>query len=106
MRKKIIFVAFCLILFLILTTLSYGWGPNPKYDRLRGHPWDRMLSPKPDDNHNQDVILLAINPNFCLMFTFESKVKNFGDSDELRNRKSMCSMKRDSLNKNETRLKK
>jgi len=43
MKKKIIFVCFCLMLFLIFTALSYG-GPDPKY-RLREHPWDHMLSP-------------------------------------------------------------
>lgn len=45
MRKKIIFSVLCVVLLLIFTSLSYGWGPDPKYDRLREHPWDHMLSP-------------------------------------------------------------
>ena len=52
MKKKIIFVAFCLILFLIFTALGYG-GPDPK--RLKDHPWDHLLSPGVPKDTTVDV---------------------------------------------------
>jgi hypothetical protein len=48
MKKKIIFMVFCLMLFLIFTALSYG-DIDPKY-KARGHPWDHMLSPRASDD--------------------------------------------------------
>jgi hypothetical protein len=101
MRKKIIFLAVCAVLLLIFMSSSYG-GPDPKYVRLMADPWDRMLSPKSDDN-NLDVILLAFNPDYCFMFTFKSKVKDF---KELTNQKSISTIKRYSSNKNGTSTKK
>jgi hypothetical protein len=96
MRKKIILVTFCLILFLIFTALGYAWGP--KAERIRGDPWEHLKSPKIDDNQNLDFVLLIINPDFYLIFTFQSKVESFRNSDSL--------IKYDSLNKNETKRKK
>ena len=57
--RKIILLAFCLILFLIFTALSYG-GPDPK--RLKGHPEQEFLSPPNRDQH--DHVLLVIIPNW------------------------------------------
>ena len=94
--KKIIFITFCLILFLIFTATSYG-TIDPKYDKQREHPWGHMLSPKPDDNQNLDFVLLVINPDFYLIFTFQSKIESFRNSDSF--------IKHDSLNKNETKSK-
>ena len=96
MKKKIILITFCLILFLIFTALSYG-EIDPKY-RDRGDPWQHLKSPKIDDNQNQNVILLAINPDFYLIFTFHSKVESFKNSDSF--------IKHNSLNKNETKPRK
>lgn len=105
MKKKIILLTFCLILFLIFTALGYAWGPNPK-ERIKEHPWGHALSSKPDDDRNLNFVLLLINPDLHLVFTFQSKVKNLSDSDELANQKLNSSIKHDFLGKNETRLKK
>jgi len=104
--KKIILLAFCLILFLIFTALGYGWGPDPKYDRIREHPWERMLSPKPDNDQNLNFVLLAINPNFYLMFKSQSRAEDFNSLDKVTDQKSSSSIKQSSLKKNETKSKK
>jgi hypothetical protein len=67
--KKLIFLVSCVVLLLIFTSLSYGWGPNPKYDRLRERPHQELLSPPRGDQF--DDILLVIVPNghsLCLVF--------------------------------------
>jgi hypothetical protein len=66
--KKIILLVFCVVLLLIFTSLSYGWGPNPKYDRLRGHPEQELLSP-PNGDQFDDVLLVIITNwnNFSLV---------------------------------------
>lgn len=104
MKKKILFVTFCLILFLIFTALGYG-DIDPKY-KARGHPWGHMLSPRPDDNQNLDLVLIVINPDLYILFGFQSKVENFRNSDELAKHKSDSYLKQyDSLTKNETKSK-
>jgi len=103
-EKKIILVAFCLILFLIFTATSYG-TIDPKYDKLREHPWGHMLSPRTDDNQNLNFILLAINSDFCLILTFQSKAENLSNLKELTSQKSDHSPKHNSSNKNETKSK-
>jgi len=60
MKKKIIFVAFCLILFLIFTALGYAWGP--KAERLRADPHQELRSPPSGDQF--DDVLLVIIPNW------------------------------------------
>ena len=60
MKKKIILVTFCLILFLIFTATSYG-DIDPKY-KLRGHPDQELLSPPNGDQF--DDVLLLITPNW------------------------------------------
>jgi hypothetical protein len=76
MRKKIIFVAFCLILFLILTTLSYGWGPDPKYDRLREDPWQRCLSPGLNEEPTIEIILIKVNSHFIVFLEIPKNPDN------------------------------
>ena len=57
--KKIIFITFCLILFLIFTALSYG-EIDPKY---KEHPWDHMLSPRvPEDINVQVKVSMFLIP--------------------------------------------
>ena len=102
--KKIILVAFCLILFLIFTALSYA-DISPKYNKLREHPWEHMLSPRTGDNQNLNFVLLAINPDFCLILTFQSKAENLNNLNELTSQKSDYSLKHNSSNKNETKSK-
>jgi hypothetical protein len=103
MKKKIIFMAFCLILLLIFTASSYG-GPDPKH-KLREDPWEHMLSPKPDNNQNLELIVLVINPHFYLIFKSPSRAENFRNLTELTNQKSDDSIKHNSLNRNETNSK-
>jgi hypothetical protein len=103
MKKKIILVAFCLILFLVFTALSYG-RPDPK--KLREDPWEHLKSPKSDDNQNLNFVLLVINPDLYLSFTFQSKVEILKDSDKLANHKSNASTKQGSGNKNERKFQK
>ncbi len=99
MKRKIILVSFCLMLFLIFTALGYA-EIDPRY---KADPWEHVLSPKPDDDQNLDFVLLAINPNFCLILTFQSKAENFNDLDKSTDQKSASSIKQGSLNRNETR---
>jgi len=61
MKKKIICVNFCLILFLIFTTLSFG-EIDPKYV-LREHPNQEPLLSAPKGDQFDDVLLL-ITPNW------------------------------------------
>ena len=105
MKKKILLVVFCLLLFLIFTAFGYAWGPNPKY-RLLEHPWEHMLSSKPDNDQNLNFVVLVINPHFYLMFKSQSKAENFNNSDKVTDQKSSSSIKQSSVNKNETRSKK
>ncbi|MFQ6002799.1 MAG: hypothetical protein ACE5KJ_03550 [Candidatus Zixiibacteriota bacterium] len=70
MKKKIILMTFCLILFLIFTASSYG-GPDPKY-RFRGDPWDRCLSPGVEENLNLDLVIVVVNPSFYFVYAFQS----------------------------------
>jgi hypothetical protein len=102
MKKKIIFMAFCLILLLIFTALSYG-GADPK--KLREDPWQHMLSPKPDNNQNLELVILVINPHFYLIFKSPSRAENFRNLTELTNQKSDDSIKYNSLNRDETNSK-
>ena len=60
MRKKIILITFCLILFLIFTATSYG-TIDPKY-RQREHPEQELISPPNGDQF--DDALLLITPNW------------------------------------------
>jgi hypothetical protein len=99
MKKKIIFVAFCLILFLIFTALGYG-GPDPK--KMKEHPWGHMLSPKPDNDQNLNFVVLVINPHFYLMFKSPIKVENSNSLDKFPDLKSASPITQGSLNKNET----
>jgi hypothetical protein len=104
MKKNIIFVAFCLVLFLIFTALGYAWGP--KAERIREDPWQHLKSPRPDDNQNLNFAFLVINPDLYFSFTFQSKVEIFKDSDKLTNQKSNASIKQGSGNKNERKFQK
>jgi hypothetical protein len=101
--KKIIFVTFCLMLFLIFTTLSYG-RPDPK--KLRGDPWEHMLSPKPDNDNNLDLVVLVINSHFCLVFKSQSRVESLNHLNKSRDQQSASSIKQSSLYINETKSKK
>ena len=103
--KKITFVVLCVVLLLIFTSLSYGWGPNPKYDRLREHPWEHALSSKPDNNQTLNLVVLVINSHFYLIFKSQSKVENFNEVGNLTDQKSASSKKRGSLNIHETKSK-
>lgn len=78
MKKKIIFMVFCLVLFSIFASLSYG-GPDPKY-RLREHPNQELLSPPlpPHGDKFEDVLLVVIpnwNGYFLLLCTKNSSSK-------------------------------
>ncbi len=83
MKKKIICVAFCLILFLIFTALSFG-DIDPKY-KARGHPWDHMLSPPvPEDTTVQaeaSVFLIPFNFNALMMFWIDKNLSLTKDID-------------------------
>lgn len=105
MKKKIILLTFCLVLFLIFTALGYAWGPSPK-ERIKGHPWEHMLSPKPDNDQNLDFVVVAINSHFYVIFKSQSKVENFNDVGKLTDQKSASSIEQRSLNTHETRSKK
>ena len=48
MKKKIIFLAVCAVLLLILASSSYG-ELDPKY-KLRGHPWEEVDLCAPKDS--------------------------------------------------------
>lgn len=89
MKNKIILAVLCVVLLLLLTSLSYGgWGYlkprplEPKADppvKLRearfigdlpprdpggpdqGDPWDRCLSPLIDEERNSDVVPSVVN---------------------------------------------
>jgi hypothetical protein len=99
MRKKIIFVVFSLILFLIFTAVGYAWGPKPKY-LVRGHPWDRCLSPRIERNLNLGLIVVPINPGFYLMFPVQSN-QIYQNSQTLLNRRENSSQNHGHLKKNE-----
>jgi len=103
MKKKIILVAFCLILFLIFTALSYGLNFDP---RFREDPWEHMLSPKPDNDQNLNFVVLVINPHFYLIFKSQTKAENVNDLDKVTDQKSASSIKQRSLNTHETKSKK
>jgi len=103
MKKKIIFLAFCLILFLIFTASGYGLVFDP---RFHGDPWEHMLSPKPDNDQKLNFVVLVINPHFYLIFKSQTKVENFNDLDKFPSQRSASSITQDSLNKNETRFQK
>jgi hypothetical protein len=80
--KKIIFVAFCLMLFLVFTALSYG-DIDPKY-KVRGHPDQELLSP-PHGDRFDDVLLLVI-PNWNgLCFIVYTKNSSPKDNPTLQN---------------------
>jgi hypothetical protein len=71
MRKKIILVAFCLILFLIFTALSYA-KPDPRYI-FQGDPWQELLSPPhPQDTTEvvlkRSVVIIVPIVRDCLIF--------------------------------------
>jgi len=71
MKKKIIFLAFCLILFLIFTTLSYGLSFDP---RFHGHPWDDLLAPPANDTTIVNVLTVSIGPNTILTFILKRAI--------------------------------
>ena len=77
MRKKIIFVTFCLISFLIFTALSYA-DISPKYKKLRGHPWDHMLSPSVHDDGTVQlevsVFLISFNLNTPMVISITKEL--------------------------------
>jgi hypothetical protein len=100
---EIILVAFCLILFLIFTASSYA-DISPKYDKLRGDPWEHLKSPKSEDNQNLNFVLFVISPDLYLSFTFQSKVEILKGSDKLTNHKSNISIRQGSGNKNERKF--
>jgi hypothetical protein len=86
--KKVIFVTFCLILFLIFTALSYG-DIDPKY-KFRGDPWDHMLSPRvPGDRTVQlevNVVLISFNFNAPMMICVNKELflnKEIGHSSSI-----------------------
>jgi hypothetical protein len=60
MKRKIILVSFCLMLFLIFTALSYG-DIDPKY-KARAEPHQELKSPPSGDQF--DDVLLVIIPNW------------------------------------------
>jgi len=105
MRKRIIFLVFCVVLLLIFTSLSYA-KPDPKYDRLRGDPWEHTLSSKPDNNQNVELVILVINPHFYLILKSPCRAENSMNLTELKNQKSDNSIKHNSLNRDETNSKK
>jgi hypothetical protein len=59
--KKIILSVLCVVLLLIFTSLSYA-KPDPRYDRLREHPEQELLSPTHGDQFNN--VLLIVIPNW------------------------------------------
>lgn len=61
MKKRIIFLVFCVVLLLIFTSLSYA-KPDPRYERIQEHPDQELLSP-PHGDQVQDVLLIII-PNW------------------------------------------
>jgi len=65
MKKKIIFVAVCAVLLLILASSSYG-ELDPKY-KTRAHPWGHMESPSLPRNQDLDVLLVVISPYWVLL---------------------------------------
>ncbi|MCJ7578151.1 MAG: hypothetical protein MUO91_06835 [candidate division Zixibacteria bacterium] len=72
MKKKIILISFCLILFLIFTALSYA-KPDPRYI-FQGDPWDHALVMGQDttSRYTNNVILLSINHNMILILNIRS----------------------------------
>jgi len=105
MKKKIIFLVLCVVLLLIFTSLSYA-KPDPRYDRLRGDPWEHVLSPRPDNDQNLELVILVINPHFYLIFKSPCRTENSRNLTELTNQKSDNSVKHNSLNRDETNSKK
>ena len=101
MKKKIIFVAFCLILFLIFTTLSYG-GPDPK--RMKGHPWSDMLAPPANDSTIVKVLMLSISPNTILTFTVNRTISTTKNMDQSNiNREKWIKVTKNSLKRSPQR---
>lgn len=83
MKRKIIFVVFCLILFMIFTALGYG-DIHPAY-KLRGHPWDHAISPPAQDNTTRQVqmsmVLIPFNFNATLILCINKKLSPHNDLD-------------------------
>jgi hypothetical protein len=73
MKKKIILVTFCLILFLIFTASGYGLSFDP---RFHGDPWDRLTSPPRDNNENSTVVSVVINPGFHIFILQTKDINN------------------------------
>jgi hypothetical protein len=96
-EKKIILITFCLILFLIFTATSYG-TIDPKYDKLRGDPWDHVLSPPvPEDTTVQvevSVFLIPFNFNAGMVFYIN---KNIGHSSSITHKKTWTNNSKNTL---------
>lgn len=81
MRKKITFLAFCLILLLIFTSLGYA-KPDPKYERILGHPWnDPYLAPA-GETTTVNVLMLSIGPNTILIFKMTRTISTTESTDQ------------------------
>ena len=82
MKKKIILISFCLILFLIFTALSYA-KPDPKYI-FQGHPWDDLCLSSPNDITEANILVFSITHNITLIFSVNKSIsleKNFSQSN-------------------------
>jgi hypothetical protein len=106
MKKKIILLALCGVLLLIFTSSSYG-GFDPKYkEREQADPWQHQISPEVEDDQDLEIALLAISPEFCLVFIFHCKIQNFRSPGELAKQSLDSSVEHDTLNKNDAKFRK
>ncbi len=80
MKKKIVLMVFCLMLFLIFTALSYG-DIDPKY-KVRGHPWSDLLAPPGNDATVMNVLMLSIGPNTILTITLNRSISTAENSNQ------------------------
>ena len=106
MKKKMVCVVLCLVLFLLFTLSSYG-GFDPKYmEREEADPWDRQLCPQPDGDQNSDFLVLSVSWDLYLVFGVPSKLESLSNLHGSINQRLGTSHKRDSLDKNETEIRK
>lgn len=106
MKKKVILLVLGVVLLLIFTSLSYG-GFDPKYmEREEADPWDRQLCPQSDGDQNSDFLVLSVSWDLYLVFGVPSKLESLSNLHGSINQRLGTSHKRDSLDKNETEIRK
>ena len=106
MKKKIILLVLCGVLLLIFTSISYA-GFDPNYmEREEADPWDRQLCPQLDGDQSSNFLVLSVSWDLYLVFGVPSKLENLSNLHGSISQKLGTSHKRDSLDKNETEIRK